>query len=190
VNCEAMRRHMVDDERMAAARVELCYNGVDTGRFHPAEAPRPEVVAGASLVIGTVCALREEKGLPLLQEAFARIGGQNRNMKLLIVGSGVELPRLEENAARLGIAGASVFVPASRDVADWMRAIDIFVLPSYSEAFSNALLEAMACGCASAACSSPPGTPPASPPGSKNWSKTGPCGATWPSLRPVSRANP
>jgi len=148
VNCEAMRRHMIEDERMPAARVELCYNGVDTGRFYPAEEPRPEAVAEASLVIGTVCALRPEKGLPLLQEAFARVGGQDRKMKLLIVGSGSELPRLEGNAARLGIGGASVFIPAAYDVAAWLRAIDIFVLPSSSEAFSNALLEAMACGCA------------------------------------------
>lgn len=148
VNCEAMRRHMIEDEGMAAGRVELCYNGVDTSVFHPAEGPRPEAVAGASLVIGTLCALRVEKDLPLLQEAFARIRGAERNMKLLIVGSGVELPKLEANAARLGIAGASVFIPATAEAARWMRAMDVFVLSSYSEAFSNALLEAMACGCA------------------------------------------
>lgn len=148
VNCEAMRRYMIEDEGVPAARVELCYNGVDITRFYSAGGPRPDVVAGASLVVGAVCALRPEKALTLLQEAFARVGGQRRNMKLLIVGSGAELPRLEANAARLGIAGASVFVPAVSDVAPWMRPIDIFVLPSYSEAFSNALLEAMACGCA------------------------------------------
>ena len=64
-----------------------------------------------------------------------------------MVGSGAELARLKENAARLGIASASVFMPAQRNVAHWMRAMDIFVLPSLSEAFSNSLLEAMACGC-------------------------------------------
>lgn len=83
-----------------------------------------------------------------MQEGFARVRSAAKELQLLIVGSGVELPRLKQNAARLGIEGASVFVPAQRDVADWMRAIDIFVLPSFSEAFSNALLEAMACGCA------------------------------------------
>jgi glycosyltransferase involved in cell wall biosynthesis len=64
-----------------------------------------------------------------------------------MVGSGAELARLKENAARLGIGSASVFISAQRNVAHWMRAMDIFVLPSLSEAVSNSLLEAMACGC-------------------------------------------
>ena len=36
-------------------------------------------------------------------------------------------------------------------VAEWLSAIDIFVLPSLSEALSNSLMEAMACGCCSVA---------------------------------------
>jgi L-malate glycosyltransferase len=147
VNCEAIRRYMVEVEGIAARRVELCYNGVDTSQFYPAEARKPEAVAGAPLVIGTVCALRPEKALHLLLEAFARVRGLIGGMKLLIVGGGEELPRLKARAADLGIAEASVFIPATGNVPPWLRAIDIFVLPSFSEAFSNSLLEAMACGC-------------------------------------------
>ncbi len=39
------------------------------------------------------------------------------------------------------------FIPATDEVAGWLRTIDIFVLPSLSEALSNSLMEAMACGC-------------------------------------------
>ena len=147
VNCEAIRRYMVEDEHLAADKVELCYNGVITTEFFPAEEPKPPELAPAGLVIGTVCALRWEKGLTLLQEAFARLNFPGHKLQLVMVGSGVELPRLQENAAKLGIGASSVFMPAQRNVARWMRAMDIFVLPSLSEAFSNSLLEAMACGC-------------------------------------------
>jgi glycosyltransferase involved in cell wall biosynthesis len=41
-----------------------------------------------------------------------------------------------------------VFEPGTSDVAAWLRASDIFVLHSLSEALSNSLMEAMACGCA------------------------------------------
>lgn len=149
VNCEALRRYMIEEEKVPPDKVELCYNGVVTSEFRPiADFPRRQEVASSSLVIGTVCVLRPEKNLLLFQEAFARIRNLKPGMKLVFVGSGPELPKLQVNAGRLGITGDLLFVPATREVADWMRSMDVFVLPSYSEAFSNSLLEAMACGCA------------------------------------------
>jgi glycosyltransferase involved in cell wall biosynthesis len=146
VNCEAMRRHMMDDEHMASKRIELCYNGVDTTQFYPAVALRPAPIASASLVIGAVCALRPEKALDLLQQAFASVRHLKPGMKLLIVGSGSELPKLQANSRRLGIQEDCVFVPATRWIALFMRSFDIYVSCSRSEAFSNTILECMACG--------------------------------------------
>jgi glycosyltransferase involved in cell wall biosynthesis len=147
VNCEAMRRHMIDDEHISGERIELCYNGVDAAQFYPAAALKPAPVADASFLIGSVCVLRPEKALHLLQEAFARIRHLKLGMKLLLVGSGPELPRLQLNCLRLGIQDDCVLMPATSQVPQILRALDIFVLCSHSEAFSNTLLEAMACGC-------------------------------------------
>jgi glycosyltransferase involved in cell wall biosynthesis len=147
VNCEAMRRHMIQDCSVSPGHIELCYNGVNTAEFYPASSPKPEPVSAASLVIGAVCVLRLEKNLQLLQDAFAKVAPLIPNAKLLLVGSGPELPKLQVNSRRLGIQDDCMFVPAVPAVAPFLRAIDIFVSCSYSEAFSNSLLEAMACGC-------------------------------------------
>ena len=59
-----------------------------------------------------------------------------------MVGSGPMLAELQA-----GGDGDCHFEPAVRNVAPWLRAMDIFVLPSLSEALSNSLMEAMGCGC-------------------------------------------
>ncbi len=151
VNCEAMRRHLVDDEGLKTEKTYLCYNGVETEVFYPpatSERERRPELEGASVVIGSVCALRREKRLDLILEAYARVKGLRPGVKVVMVGSGVEREGLEQQAERLGIRSDVVFVPAQQDVASWLRSMDIFVLASESEAFSNALLEALACGCA------------------------------------------
>jgi glycosyltransferase involved in cell wall biosynthesis len=151
VNCLSVRRELVEEERVPAARVHVCYNGVDTSVFRPQAAPRPASLDGACLVIGIVCALRPEKDLGTLLRAFAEVKRMRPGLRLVLVGSGPERANVESLARELGLGEACVVEPATSRVADWLRAIDIFVLPSLSEALSNSLMEAMACGCCAVA---------------------------------------
>lgn len=142
VNCEAIRSHLIEDQGVSLERIRLCYNGVDTRVFY-AEAKSGK----APLVIGTVCALRPEKGIELLLESFAKMKG-GEAMKLVVVGSGPARAGLEALSGELDIRERVHFEPETNQVASWLRSMDIFVLPSRSEALSNALMEAMASGCA------------------------------------------
>jgi glycosyltransferase involved in cell wall biosynthesis len=151
VNCEFLRRHLERDERVPVERIRLCSNGIDLDEFRAGECSRPPALSGGALVIGTVCALRPEKGLPTLLEAFACLRATRAGMKLVIVGSGPMHAWLQARAEALGILNDCVFAPATPEVPPWLRAIDIFVLPSRSEALSNSLMEAMACGCCAVA---------------------------------------
>jgi glycosyltransferase involved in cell wall biosynthesis len=151
VNCEFLKSHLEQDEHVPASRIELCYNGIDLEEFRARDGPRPDALPPNALVIGVVCALRPEKGLPILLQAFAAIRDSGSGLKLAIVGSGPMRESLETEARALGIRDDCVFAPATDRVAEWLRAIDIFVLPSLSEALSNALMEAMACGCCAVA---------------------------------------
>ncbi len=153
VNCEAIKQHLIRDYSVPSRKIHVCRNGLDTSVFAPGPVPqpRPDRLRGARLVIGSVCVLRPEKGLGTLLEAFALVRNVASGLRLVIVGSGPVREALEAQARELGIDGECVFFPAADDVAPWLHAIDVFVLPSLSEAFSNSLMEAMACGCCSVA---------------------------------------
>ena len=152
VNCEALRRHLAEEENVPAARIHLCYNGLDLPRFTaPPGELRPPALRDSSLVIGCACVLRPEKGLATLLSAFAIVRPLRPGLKLVLLGSGQMRDELVAQAQQLGISEAVHFEPATGDVGPWMRAMDIFVLPSLSEALSNSLMEAMFSGCAAVA---------------------------------------
>ncbi len=151
VNCLSVKRQLMQKEKVPESRIRLCYNGLDTAVFTYQRGPRPDVLGQACLVIGVVCALRPEKNLDVLVRAFAAVRGLRPGLKLAIVGSGPEGDRLAALAGELGVADQCHFEPATGSVAEWLRGIDIFVLPSRSEAFSNSLMEAMSCGCCAVA---------------------------------------
>ncbi len=145
VNSRAVARELTEQDGVPASLLRLAYNGLDTSVFRPegerAVLPWGEAAAG-TLVIGIICALRPEKGLHTLMEAFRQVKATRPGVKLLIVGSGPMLAELQAAGDR-----DCHFQPAERNVAPWLRAMDIFVLPSLSEALSNSLMEAMGCGC-------------------------------------------
>jgi glycosyltransferase involved in cell wall biosynthesis len=66
--------------------------------------------------------------------------------EFLIAGDGPRRDELEALARRLGIDRRVRFLGHCEDVPDLLASSDLFVLPSRSEAFPNAVLEAMAAG--------------------------------------------
>lgn len=69
VNCEAVKRDLVEGEGVPAERIRIWYNGIDVAKFPPAQASNR-----TRLTIGVVALLRPEKGLDTLMDAFGQIG--------------------------------------------------------------------------------------------------------------------
>jgi glycosyltransferase involved in cell wall biosynthesis len=120
-------------------RLHLIANGLDPDRFVPAAEPRRAIRR-----IVTVANLRPEKGHDTILAAAPRILERHPDATLTFAGDGPRREHLEVLARALGLTGRVTFLGECRDVAPILAASDLFVLPSRSEAFPNALIEAMA----------------------------------------------
>jgi sugar transferase (PEP-CTERM/EpsH1 system associated) len=133
-------------------RFRVIRNGVDTEHFasRPAERDRLRQRLGFAdkdLVIGCVGRVVRIKDLPTLFRAAEILVKRAVTVRLLLVGSGPELPACERQvAASPELAGRVQFLGACNNVSDLLQAMDIFVLTSICEGMSNTLLEAMASG--------------------------------------------
>lgn len=150
-----LERYLVDRVGIASRRIEQIYNGVDDARFRPATdgpvAPPEAPPRGpGECWIGTVGRMQGVKNQVLLARAFVRAlefaPELRSSLRLVCVGSG---PMRRECVEIVEAAGLSdrTWMPGERsDVADVMRGLDCFVLPSLAEGISNTILEAMSCG--------------------------------------------
>lgn len=150
-----LRRYMVERVGIRERRVTAICNGVDTDRFQPgpppADLPLPDSFATPGIVrIGTVGRLQPVKDQATLVDACALLASRRpelrARLRLLVVGDGPLRSALAERVDAAGLDDITLFTGATDRVADWLRAIDVFVLPSLNEGISNTLLEAMASG--------------------------------------------
>ena len=135
------------DEDVSPVQLSRISNGVDVEAFRPGENKsrlREALHLPDKKTIIYTGRLSAEKGVDLLVRSFSKVAGRC-DCQLIIIGDGPEreyLLQLLDHACR----GASVHLLTSTDdVADYLNASDLFILPSRFEGLSNSLLEAMAC---------------------------------------------
>lgn len=133
--------------RLPPAHVHYIPNGIDFGRFQPADAQGGQLAAdrGPPLV-GAVAALRPEKNFGRLLRATRLLLDEGTALRVVIVGDGPERARLEAMAAELQLSDTVTFAGAVADPSQYLRAFDVFAISSDSEQMPLALLEAMATG--------------------------------------------
>lgn len=149
-NSRAVREAALAKEGFPAEKVALIYNGLDTGRFAPVSDPRPHRAAlglpEGAFVAGIASGFRPVKGVDVAIRGFARLHANSPEAILLIAGDGPERPSLEALVRDLGLGPSVRFLGVRSDMEAILPALDVFVLCSHSEGFSNAILEAMGMG--------------------------------------------
>lgn len=134
-------------------RITQVYNGVDITRFAPST-KGVQPIAGCPFnpaqhwLVGTVGRMQTVKDQPLLARAFVLTLQQSpelaHRLRLVMVGEGPLRAQAQAILASAGVAPLA-WLPGERDdVADVMRGLHCFVLPSLAEGISNTILEAMA----------------------------------------------
>lgn len=139
---------LADIVRIRRSSISCIGNGVDTDRFSPGQMQQSATTY--RFVIGTVGRASSIKNQAALVDAFVllleRFPERRRDLSLVIVGDGPLLGALKDKISALGIAHL-VSTPGSRsDIADILKTLSVFALPSLSEAMPVAVLEAMATG--------------------------------------------
>jgi glycosyltransferase involved in cell wall biosynthesis len=99
-------------------------------------------------IVGYVGRLSRIKGVDILAEGFRRFSRKRRDARLLFVGTGEEEKNLRA-MLKLELAGGLVHFAGDvphEGLPHWYRAMDLLVMPSRYENYSNAILEGLACG--------------------------------------------
>jgi L-malate glycosyltransferase len=141
---EQVRRHGIEVDRIDPARIQTIYNGLDLTEWNSVS--RPAKAPGEFLIV-TVGNIRRVKGHDIFIKAAATIVHHFPKASFCIAGDVLEPDYFSELKALvqdLNLSDNFSFAGGVTDLHEYLSEADIFVLPSRSEGFSNAIVEAMA----------------------------------------------
>ncbi|WP_149112801.1 glycosyltransferase [Limnoglobus roseus] len=140
-NSETGRESLIRQDGLSPDRVMMIENGVDLDRFGDATP-----TFSGTVRVGCVANLRPIKNIDGLMRAARLVVERFPNVVFEVAGEGEERSKLEALKQELNLGERFVFRGRVDDVPQFLRSIDMAVLPSHSESLSNAILEYMAAG--------------------------------------------
>lgn len=146
---EATRQDMIRTRNIDPKRVLTIQYGVDLNGYQKTEAGaaiRHQLGLSAdSILVGVVARFTEQKGHTYLLDAMPEIIRKAPSpVQFVFLGDGPLKASLQAKAESLGVNRVIHYPGFVDNVAEWLAAFDLFVLPSLYEGLPNALLEAMA----------------------------------------------
>jgi glycosyltransferase involved in cell wall biosynthesis len=146
---EAVRRSFIE-RGIREDKITTIYNGIDFSKFDSIDRVearnriRPELgLKDSTFLVGTVARLQRVKGVECLIEAANHIVESVPNARFLIVGDGPQKAELQYRIKQLDLSSRFIFAGTREDVPAILSALDLFVLPSLSEALGIAVIEAL-----------------------------------------------
>uniref|UniRef100_UPI004055B57A glycosyltransferase n=1 Tax=Agathobacter sp. TaxID=2021311 RepID=UPI004055B57A len=131
-------------------RFRVIKNSVDTDIFFYNEAAREKIRKtyglGEKIVVGTVGRFVEAKNPKFMLEIFDELQKKNKETVFLHVGNGSLMDEMVQKRDTYEWKDKYIFVGNQNNVADYMNAMDVFILPSLHEGFPIVLVEAQATG--------------------------------------------
>jgi len=135
---------------IAPRRVVTVHNGLDPEEFN-INRVNTDVRARFRIpqeypVIGIIARLHPVKGHDVFLQAAHELQKELPHTRFLMVGSGFHRPWIEAEVERLGLVGKAIFTGFMEDIPSVLAALDVLIVPSYSEGFGLTAIEAMAMG--------------------------------------------
>ena len=163
VNSEYDWRMAVKKRIVSPEKIIKIYNGIDIDSldFFPKEEARRRLSVSDTdrRLVGCVANFYKTKGLEYFIEAVRILCSMfevqssksnnsnisnNSNFKLIIIGEGKERPKLEALIKKYGLENKIILAGRIPDAYKYLKAFDVFILPSLKEGFPWVILEAIA----------------------------------------------
>jgi glycosyltransferase involved in cell wall biosynthesis len=132
-------------------KITLIRNGINLDFFQPGdsiEARKRIGLKNDQLILLSIGSLNKNKNHALLINALAEMVTSRNSLHLYIIGEGEEQEVLKKQIKELKLEKKITLLGLvdHKSISEWMKATDIFILPSRNEGTPNSLLEAMASG--------------------------------------------
>lgn len=152
---EAIENVLIEDG-VPQDKLVTIHSGIDIKKFsnmHPPENFKRDLgIAENKILVGTIAAMSGQKDYPNLLKAAKIVVEQNDDVFFCAVGDGPDRQKIIKMADEFGLMNRFIFVGFRKDIGNFLKTFDIFVLASKKEGLGTSILDAQAVGLPVIAC--------------------------------------